>query len=145
MGPIYERLGLSVAHVEQGMAPDARRRAYAADVTYVTAREAGFDLLRDDLRLEAADLVHRPLHFALVDEADSILVDEARSPLVIAAHTREAGGAARVAALVRGLEAGVDFDADEHRRNVFLTDRGARRLEEGTGCGNLYDAANQEL
>jgi len=75
MGPVYRLLGLSVAHVHQGMTSAARRAAYCADVTYVTAKEAGFDHLRDLLAMDAADLVHRPFHFALVDEADSLMID----------------------------------------------------------------------
>ena len=82
MGPVYERLGLSVAFVQQGMAPADRQQAYRADVTYLTAKEAGFDLLRD--LLVRSPQVHRPFHLGLVDEADSILIDEARVPLVIA-------------------------------------------------------------
>ena len=84
MGPVYRLLGLSVGSVHEGMPPAARRAAYAADITYVTAKEAGFDHLRDLLVMDAADLVHRPFHFALVDEADSLMIDEARVPLVIA-------------------------------------------------------------
>ena len=84
MGPVYRLLGLSVGAVQQGMDAETRRRAYAADVTYVTAKEAGFDHLRDQLVERAADIVHRPRAFALVDEADSLLIDEARVPLVIA-------------------------------------------------------------
>ena len=84
MGPVYRLLGLSVGHIHEGMASAERRAAYGADVTYVTAKEAGFDHLRDLLAMDAADLVHRPFHFALVDEADSLMIDEARVPLVIA-------------------------------------------------------------
>jgi preprotein translocase subunit SecA len=145
MGPIYQRLGLSVAHVQQGLSAGERRQAYAADVTYVTAKEAGFDFLRDHLGLEPEDLVQRPFHFALVDEADSILIDEARIPLVIATHAEEAAGAERMAVLVRRLEGGLDFDTDPQGRNIALTDRGARRLEEALGCENLYQSGNQEL
>ena len=84
MGPVYQGLGLSVAFVQQGMARADRQQAYRADVTYVTAKEAGFDHLRDHLVRNVSELVHRPFHLALVDEADSILIDEARVPLVIA-------------------------------------------------------------
>ena len=89
MGPVYRMLGLTVGHVQEGMPPAERKAAYGCDVTYVTAREAGFDLLRDGLCLSPAGLVHRPFRFALVDEADSILIDEARIPLVIAGHVDE--------------------------------------------------------
>jgi preprotein translocase subunit SecA len=146
MGPVYRLLGLKVAHVEQAMSSVERRRAYAADVTYVTAREAGFDFLRDALALEPSDLVQRPLAFALVDEADSLLIDEARIPLVIATQEETPrSGLERLAAMVRGLVAGLDFDLDEQGRNIALTDGGASRLEAALGCGSLYDAVNQEL
>ncbi len=145
MGPIYARLGLQAAHVEQGMTTAERRRAYAAEVTYVTAKEAGFDFLRDQLRLEPEEVVQRPFRFALVDEADSILIDEARIPLVIATHAHESGGAERMAALVQRLERGLDFDTDPQGRNIALTDQGARRLEQALGCDNLYQSGNQEL
>ena len=84
MGPVYRFLGLSVGVVQEGMSVDTRRAAYAADVTYATAKEAGFDFLRDGLCRWPDDLAHRPFNFAIVDEADSILIDEARAPLVIA-------------------------------------------------------------
>ena len=99
---------------EEGMPPAERRAAYGCDVTYVTAREAGFDLLRDGLCLSPAALVHRPFQFALVDEADSILIDEARIPLVIAGHVDESGiGLRQVAAVARRLTPETDFTTDE--------------------------------
>jgi len=101
MGPVYAMLGLSVGFIQQGMPPEERRRAYLADVTYVTAKEAGFDHLRDLLAIDPRSLVHRPFHFALVDEADSILIDEARVPLVIAGSVgRDISYAPRLAALL---------------------------------------------
>lgn len=156
MGPVYERLGLTVGCVQDGMAADERRRAYASDVTYLTARECGFDLLRDGLCLDPGEQVHRRFHFALVDEADSILIDEARIPLVIAGAAGPivtgpltagplAAGLGRIAAAVRRLEAGTDFDFDEHGRNVALTDAGAARVEAILGCGSLFDPGNEEL
>src|SRR5262245_51804850 len=146
MGPVYRALGLSVGWVQSGMAPADRRRAYAADVTYVTAREAGFDHLRDLLAMRPWDLVHRPFHFALVDEADARLVDEARVPLVIAGRAEgEASSARRLAGLVSGLEAGVDFATDEHGRNVELTERGFERVEHALGCGDLTAEQNYRL
>jgi len=134
MGPVYERLGLRVGCVQEGMEVTQRRAAYRCDVTYVTAKEAGFDLLRDQLCLAPEDQVHRPFHFALVDEADSILIDEARVPLVIAGDVRCTDSRfGELAAVARRLEPGLDYDADEHHRNVFLTERGARRAEEVLG------------
>jgi preprotein translocase subunit SecA len=143
MGPIYRRLGLSVGFVQQGMTPDERRRAYLADVTYVTAKEAGFDHLRDLLARDVKELVHRPFHCAVVDEADSLLVDEARAPLVIAGSVgREGASAQRMAALVATLAPGVHFDTDEYGRDVELTEAGIERVERALGCGSLHDVAN---
>ena len=146
MGPIYRLLGLSVGCVQQGMAAADRRAAYRADVTYVTAKEAGFDHLRDLLALEAADLVHRPFHFALVDEADSLMIDEARVPLVIAGSVdRDTSLAPRLAALVASLESGVHFDADEYGRDIELTEKGIEHVERALDCGGLHSAENIEL
>lgn len=146
MGPIYRRLGLSVGFVEHGMTAPERRQAYRAEVTYVTAKEAGFDHLRDLLLTDARDLVHRPFHFALVDEADSLLIDEARAPLVIAGSVgREASSSVRLAALVASFDAGVHFDVDEYGRDVELTDEGVERAEEALGCGSLHDEKNYTL
>ena len=146
MGPIYRRLGLSVGFVQQGMTPDQRRRAYMADVTYVTAKEAGFDHLRDLLARNPEDLVHRAFHFALVDEADSILIDEARVPLVIAGSVdRISSSSARLARLVADLTAGVHYDTDEYGRDVELTDAGVERVEQALGCGSLHQPKNYAL
>ena len=143
MGPVYGMLGLSVGFIQQGMTPDERRRAYLADVTYVTAKEAGFDHLRDLLALDRQALVHRPFHFALVDEADSILIDEARVPLVIAGSVgRDISSAPRLAALVSSLTPGVHFDTDEYGRDVELTEAGVDLVERALGVGRLHDADN---
>ncbi|HET9315832.1 MAG TPA: accessory Sec system translocase SecA2, partial [Vicinamibacteria bacterium] len=146
MGPLYRFLGLSVGWVQADLPPAARRTAYAADVTYVTAKEAGFDHLRDLLATDAADVVHRPFHAAIVDEADSILVDEARVPLVIAGLASERTSSARRLAMVVGtLAADVDFGVDEYGRNVELTEAGQARVEEALGCGNLYAEGHHDL
>jgi preprotein translocase subunit SecA len=143
MGPIYESLGLSVGFVQEKMTRQERKAAYRCDLTYVTAREAGFDYLRDHLCLDPADLVHRPLHLCLIDEADSILIDEARVPLVVAGDQQQHSSALeRMADLVRSLTAGVDYDTDEHARNINLTERGSLRVEDMLGCGNLYAPGN---
>jgi preprotein translocase subunit SecA len=138
MGPVYEFLGLSVGFVQEGMAPRDRRRAYACDITYATAKEAGFDYLRDHLCLSPDDLAHRPFHYAIVDEADSILIDEARIPLVIAGNTDEVvANPYEIAELVRRLRPGADYDTDENARNVYLTDAGLDRAEKALHCDNL--------
>ncbi len=138
MGPVYEFLGLSVGFIQEGMAPRDRRRAYAYDITYATAKEAGFDYLRDRLCQSPDDLTHRPFHYAIVDEADSILIDEARIPLVIAGNTDEvAANPYEIAELVRRLRSGEDYDTDENARNVYLTDAGLDQAEKALHCDNL--------
>jgi len=142
MGGIYRSLGLTVGSVHQGSTPAERRAAYACDITYLTANEAGFDYLRDGLALDRDDLVQRPFEAALIDEADSILIDEARIPLVIAGGVAPPQNlAVRMAHVVPHLAAGHDFRFDEHRRNVYLTDRGLTRAEAFAGCSNLYEPA----
>ena len=146
MEPIYQALGLSVAFVQEGMTPAVRRRAYAADVTYVTAKEAGFDHLRDLLARRRDDVVHRPFQFALIDEADSILIDEARVPLVIAGSADRAASSSQLASrIVTGLTAGVHYDHDEYGRDVELTEAGAEHIERLLGCGSLHVEANLPL
>jgi preprotein translocase subunit SecA len=146
MGPIYRLLGLDVGFVQEGMSKPEKRSAYACDITYATAKEAGFDFLRDQLAHEMDDLVLRPFHMALVDEADSILVDEARIPLVISGAAGElSADAERLAPLVRRLVPGRDYEIDEERRNVFPTDAGLGKLEQSLGCGDLYSSRNELL
>jgi preprotein translocase subunit SecA len=146
MGPIYQRLGLSVGVVQERMTAPERQPAYRQDVTYLTAKEAGFDCLRDGLALDPGECVQRPFHFSLVDEADSILIDEARIPLVIAGETGESlPSPERLAALVRGLHAGEDFDTDEYEHNIALTDAGIARVESLLGCGDLQAPQNLVL
>jgi len=146
MGPVYARLGLTAGFVQEGLTAEERRRAYACDVTYLTVKEAGFDLLRDSLCLDPCGQVHRPFHCALVDEADSILIDEARIPLVIAGSFDETQtDLLRLAAIARRLERGLDYATDEYARNIFLTDRGAQRAEHLLGCGNLFTAGSLRL
>ena len=139
MGAAYAFLGLSAASVTGHLDRAGRRAAYAADVTYVTAKEAGFDYLRDHTVTDPADLVQRPFHYAIVDEADFILIDEARVPLVIAAAAAAPPiPHQRIAAAVRSLAPGIDFRRDEHERNVALTDAGFRHVQSLLGCGPLH-------
>jgi len=146
MGPVYRLLGLTVDAVGQGMDAAARRRAYAADVTYVTAKEAGFDHLRDQLVERTADLVHRPRAFALVDEADSLLIDEARVPLVIAGEIKRAERAGTsLASLVASLVPGVHYGTDEYGRDVELTDAGLDHVERALGVGSLHADGREGL
>lgn len=143
MGEIYRRLGLSVAAVGQDSTLEERRAAYRCDITYASANELGFDYLRDGLALEPYEQVLRPLAAAVVDEADSILLDEARIPLVIAGGTVEPSPVAIDAdRVVRRLEPGHDFTVDQLAKNVVLTPKGAAHVERLLPCSNLYDADN---
>jgi preprotein translocase subunit SecA len=146
MGSIYRFLGLTVGHVEQGMPAAERRSAYACAVTYVTAKEAGFDFLRDQLCIEPRELVQRGFHFAIVDEADSILIDEARVPLVIAGPADEDHeDLYRVADIVRGLQPGLDYSTDQGWRNVSFNSAGLDRLQWELQCGELHVEENVDL
>lgn len=147
MRPLYEFLGLSVGSIQEGMTKEQRKKAYSADITYVTAKESGFDYLRSFLAEHPNELVQRPFCFAIIDEADSILIDEARIPLVIAGKTEKAHGVdpVRMAEVVAGLEPGVDYSLDEYERNVFLTDKGVGLIEKTFGCKNLYEEKNLQL
>jgi preprotein translocase, SecA subunit len=147
MGPVYEFLGLSVGYVREGMSLVGRKRAYYCDITYLTAKEAGFDYLKSFLCTELSEFVQRPYNFAIVDEADSILIDEARIPLVIAGKTEKAYGIdpSRMAEVIGALEPEVDYSMDEYDRNVFLTEKGTNKVEKIFGCGNLYSEDNLGL
>jgi len=146
MGEIYSYLGLSVAHVQQGMTNDERRAAYAADITYSTANEIGFDFLRDRLALRIHEQVHRPFATAVIDEADSILIDEARIPLVIAGGSTNDNALAHVAdQVVRRIQAAGHYAVDVGAHNVALTDAGIRAVESAFGCGNLFEDRNLRL
>jgi preprotein translocase subunit SecA len=146
MGGIYEFLGLSVGHVQQGMGVEERRRAYACDITYATPNEIGFDLLRDGLALYPGEQVHRPFTAAVIDEADSILIDEARIPLVIAGgDANQEPLAYQVDRVTRHFRKFRHFTLDEYARNIALTDSGIRAIETWFGCGNLFEEANLSL
>lgn len=145
MGPIYQFLGLTVGSVQAGASFAAKKEAYAQDITYVTAKEAGFDYLRDTLALAESDTVQRPFHYVVVDEADSLLLDEARVPLVITGErdTSEEIGI-RFAEVARQLKAGEDYEFDEFGRNVYLNEIGAAKAESLLDCGSLYDLQHTE-
>ena len=146
MGGIYDWFGLSVGHISQNMTLEQRRAAYLSDVTYATANEVGFDHLRDGLARGADELVQRPFAFAVIDEADSILIDEARIPLVIAGGVPEDSAlACRADSLVAGLHPYKHFSLDEFARNVQLTDAGISYVERALGCGSLFEAQNPRI
>ncbi len=146
MGPVYRFLGLTAGFVKEGMSTEERQDAYSCDITYVTAKEAGFDYLRDFLCDEKEKLLHRDFNYAIVDEADSILIDEARLPLVIAGNVPgNEESPVHIAQVVRSLGNGTDYSIDQYANNVYLTDLGLAHVERILGCGNLYDQKNLEL
>ncbi|MCR2805601.1 preprotein translocase subunit SecA [Paenibacillus soyae] len=146
MGPIYRFLGLTVDSVQAGMSLPQKQEAYGKDITYVTAKEAGFDYLRDTIALNEADTVHRPFHYVIVDEADSLLLDEARVPLVITGESSSSSdGRMRFAEVARQLEKAEHYDFDEFGRNVYLNEAGSAKAEALLGCGNLYENHNSHL
>jgi len=164
MGPVYHALGLSVASIQHDVAylynpdyhnddpgldklePITRQEAYAADITYGTNNEFGFDYLRDNMVLDIRDCVQRELYYAIVDEVDSILIDEARTPLIISGRGVESTELyIRFARLARKLEKGTDYTVDEKAHSVPLTDEGVAKMEASLGVTNLYDNENMEL
>jgi preprotein translocase subunit SecA len=144
MFPIYELLGVSVSAVGQASTPEERREAYQADVCYAPVSELGFDVLRDRLVTDVADRVTVKPDVALVDEADSVLIDEARVPLVLAGATSSEELDDDVVQLVRTLRAGIDYEIDGDGRTVALTDAGTDAVEEHLGGINLYEDENLE-
>ena len=129
MGQIYQFLGLSVGCIVHGLTEDERRRAYAADVTYGTNNEFGFDYLRDNMKFTLSAMVHRPFQFAIVDEVDSILIDEARVPLIISGPSEDHSELyAKVDRIIPMLTPD-DYEKDEKSRNVTLTESGTEHIE----------------
>ena len=141
MGQVHRFLGLSVGLIQQGMSPADRKKNYACDVTYGTNSEFGFDYLRDNMSTQMEDVVQRPFNYCVIDEVDSILVDEARTPLIISGQVERPGEkytkAAEVAVQLEGEE--VDYEVDEKARNVLLTDEGFEKAENLLGVGDLFD------
>jgi preprotein translocase subunit SecA len=146
MRPIYEWMGLTVAFVTESQSLSERQQAYCADITYATAKQAGFDHLRDHLCYHPQNLLHRTPHWAIVDEADSILIDEARVPLVIAGETTAPiSDPAHLSKLIHSLDPQTDTETDEHKHNVYLTDKGLDKLEKALDCGDLHTPQNLAL
>ncbi|OBH01723.1 accessory Sec system translocase SecA2 [Mycobacterium sp. E2699] len=138
MGPLIEALGLTVGWITAESTSEERRAAYGCDVTYASVNEIGFDVLRDQLVTDVDDLVSPNPDVALIDEADSVLVDEALVPLVLAGTTHRETPRLEIIKLVGELEAGTDYDTDADSRNVHLTDVGARKVEKALGGIDLY-------
>ncbi|MGF7184703.1 preprotein translocase subunit SecA [Desulfitispora alkaliphila] len=146
MGQLYNFLGLSVGLIVHGITPEERREAYQSDITYGTNNEFGFDYLRDNMALDAKYLTQRPLNFAIVDEVDSILIDEARTPLIISGQAdKPTEMYYRVAKIIPRLKAEEDYTVDEKANVVTLTEEGVGRVENMLGLENLYDDSNMEV
>ncbi len=139
MGPIYESLGLTVGLLQHDSTPSERKVAYSADITYGTNTEFGFDYLRDNMALSADELVQREFNYAIVDEVDSILIDEARTPLIISGVAEKPTRLYyQFAHIARNLIRDVDYTVDEKLKSVSLTDSGARKVEKILGIENIY-------
>jgi preprotein translocase subunit SecA len=138
MGPLLEALGLTVGWITADATPEQRREAYACNVTYGSVNEIGFDVLRDQLVISVDDLVSPSPDVALIDEADSVLVDEALVPLVLAGTSHRETPRLEIIRLVGELRENAEYETDADRRNVQLTDAGARRLEAALGGIDLY-------
>ena len=146
MGKVHRFLGLSVGLIVHDLEPQERREAYACDITYGTNNELGFDYLRDNMVIRRGDLVQRGHAFAIVDEVDSILIDEARTPLIISGQGEKSTEMYdRVDAVVRTMRIGTHFEVEEKKKAVTLTDEGARKVETAFGIENLNDPENSEL
>ncbi|TWI59967.1 preprotein translocase subunit SecA [Halalkalibacter nanhaiisediminis] len=146
MGELYRFLGLTVGLNETGLSKEEKQEAYRADVTYSTNNELGFDYLRDNMVLYKEQMVQRPLHFALVDEVDSILVDEARTPLIISGSVERSTQLYQQAnSFIRTLKKEEDYTYDEKTKSVQLTEEGVNKAERAFGIENLYDQKHVQL
>ena len=146
MGKVHRFLGLTVGLIVHDLEPEERRAAYACDITYGTNNELGFDYLRDNMVIRQGDLVQRGHAFAIVDEVDSILIDEARTPLIISGQGEKSTELYdRVDAVVKTMRAETHYEVDEKKKAVTLTDEGAQKVEAAFGIENLNDPENSEL
>jgi preprotein translocase subunit SecA len=145
MGPIYHALGLTVGVIVHDLDDAQRRVAYGADVTYGTNNEFGFDYLRDNMKYDLAECTQRGHQFAVVDEVDSILIDEARTPLIISGPAEESTDKYyRIDKIIPKLIQEIDYSLDEKHRTATLTEEGVSKIERLLGLGNLYDPAHME-
>ncbi|MBJ95680.1 MAG: preprotein translocase subunit SecA [Rickettsiales bacterium] len=145
MGHIYRFLGMDVGTIVHGLKNEQRRQAYACDITYGTNNEFGFDFLRDNMKLSVDHMVQREHHFAIVDEVDSILIDEARTPLIISGPAdRSPERYYETDKVIPGLRQEIDYILDEENRSVSLTDQGIDRVEQRLGVNNLFLPENIE-
>jgi len=146
MGPIHEFLGLKVGVIQHDMDDRERKEAYRCDITYGTNNEFGFDYLRDNMKFDAEDFVQRELHYAVVDEVDSILIDEARTPLIISGPSEESTDKYyKIDKIVPSLKKEKDYQIDEKAKTATLVEEGVATVEKLLGVENLYDPKNMEL
>ncbi|KAJ1684790.1 hypothetical protein LUZ63_020061 [Rhynchospora breviuscula] len=146
MGRVHHFLGLTVGVILPEMTPDQRREAYACDITYGTNNELGFDYLRDNMANSLEECVQRGHHFAIVDEVDSILIDEARTPLIISGPTQdEVKWYGEFAKVAKRLTLDTDYEVDEKKRTISILEPGITRVEDHLGIDNLYDSVNTSL
>ncbi|HEX9020018.1 MAG TPA: preprotein translocase subunit SecA, partial [Nitrospirota bacterium] len=146
MGPVYSFLGLTVGVIVHGLTDEERQRAYGADVTYGTNNEFGFDYLRDNMKFDLKDYVQRDLNYAIVDEVDSILIDEARTPLIISGPTEESTDKYyKINRIIPSLRKDADYTIEEKTKTSALTEEGNIKVEKMLGAGNLYDPSNVDL
>jgi len=146
MGRVHRFLGLKVGVILASMSPAERREAYAADITYGTNNEFGFDYLRDNMAWSLSDCVQRSHNFAIVDEVDSILIDEARTPLIISGPADKATKwYVEFANIIARLTRDTHYEVDEKKRTVGILDEGVSRVEEALGINNLYESANTPM
>jgi len=146
MGRVHRFLGLKVGVILSSMSPAERREAYASDITYGTNNEFGFDYLRDNMAWSLSDCVQREHNFAIVDEVDSILIDEARTPLIISGPADKATKwYMEFANIVGKLSLNLHYEVDEKKRTVGILDEGVTRVEEALGIENLYESANTPM
>lgn len=146
MNPIYEFLGFQTGYITQGMTLEKRKAAYACDVTYVTAKELGFDFLRDQLSTSIEEQVQRGFYFAILDEADSTVIDEARIPLVIAGEdSNEGDNLHELAEQIDQLKLNIHYSIQQGRRNASFEPLGLELLQQNLNCGDLFDEQNIDL
>src|SRR5205823_2834081 len=146
MGRLYKFLGLSVGVIQHGLDDNERRESYGSDITYGTNNEFGFDYLRDNMKFDVAHCTQRPHHYAIVDEVDSILIDEARTPLIISGPSEESTDKYfRIDKIVPKLRRDIDYQVDEKHRTVTLTEEGFSRCEDLLSVDDLSDMANMEI
>ncbi len=145
MGPVFQSLGLSVGLVNESMSPEERRAGYQADITYMTNATLGFDYLRDQTVHSPSERVQRPPFYALVDEVDEILIDEARTPLILSTRDKPAEGEYRLfAEIVADMSPGVHYQVDRKKNQAWATEEGLKRVEARLGVENLYSEENLE-